>query len=86
MDVGEVMVQKPGCVQNRSNATQSTPMIGVSTTPRPLIPLVNILYNSSTTAQEKSNDTLKELGALLGSNAIPISFHAILLTFYMIFA
>ena len=86
MDVGEVMVQKPGCVQNRSNAIESTPMIGVSTTPRPLIPLVNILYNSTITAQEKSNDTSKEFGAVSGSNAIPISFNELLLTFYMIFA
>ena len=86
MDASEVMIQKPGCVKNQSNATQSTPMIGVSTTPRPLIPLVNILYNSTITAQEKSNDTQKELGALLGSNAIPISLNALLLTYYISFA
>ena len=81
-----MMIQKPGCVQNQANATQSTSAVGVSTTPRPLIPLVNILYNSTITAQEKSNDTQKELGALLGSNAIPISLNALLLTYYISFA
>ena len=80
MDASEVMIQKPGCVQNRRNGTQPTP-----TTPRPMIPLVNILYNSTIVAQEKSNDTIKETGAVLNSSAHAIQFNVLLLTFYVIF-
>ena len=80
MDASEVMIQKPGCVQNRRNATQAT-----STTPRPLIPLVNILYNSSIAAKEKSNDTIKETGAILSSSALAVHVYVLLLTFYVIF-
>ena len=81
MDASDVMIQKPGCVQNRRNATQPTP-----TTPRPMISLVNILYNSTIVAQEKSNDTIKEPGAILSSSALSIHFNVLLLTFYLIFA
>ena len=80
MDASEVMIQKPGCVQNRRNATQPTP-----TTPRPMISLVNILYNSSIVAQEKSNDTIKEFGAVLSSSVLTIQFNVLILTFYVIF-
>ena len=86
MDASEVMIQKPGCLQNRSNATQSTPTVRVSATPPPLIPLVNILNNSTITAQEKSNDTSQEFGAVLNSNAISKSFDALLLTYFISFA
>ena len=80
MDVSEIMIQKPGCVQNRQNATQPT-----QTTPQPMIPLVNLLYNSSIAAKEKSNDTLNEVGAILNSNSLAIQFNALVLTFYAIF-
>ena len=86
MDASEVMIQKPGCLQNRSNATQSTPTVRVSTTSPPLIPLVNILNNSTITAQEKSNDTFKEFGTVLNSNAISKSFDLLLLTYFISFA
>ena len=80
MDVSEIMIQKPGCVQNRQNATQPT-----QTTPQPMIPLVNMLYNSSIATKEKSNDTLNEVGAILNSNSLTIQFNALVLTFYAIF-
>ena len=80
MNASDVMIQKPGCVQNRGNATQPTP-----TTPRPMIPLVNILYNSSIAAKEKSNDTIQETGAVLSSSALSIQFNVLLLTLYVIF-